>query len=257
MFALVLIVSDFLHANKFRLPADLEAWLAERKNRFPTKARRDAAAEESRLQREANQKNKSKNGTSGKKEGETKLEKQQRKAEKLRLELEKAERKIQDAMLGSKRKRETGDEGDDGVASDSDSDDSSESDSDSKPDTMSSRNQHNQQPKPQLQLECKYYSTGGTCGKKGKCRFIHNPESRNQALRDKQANGGKMTLAQRLVLNDTAKEDLTILKAIKYLKETGALKTLAEPANTQGPADDDEMAGQEQNGYEDNLTYGN
>lgn len=252
---MLLCLSNFGHANQPRLPPDLEAWLAERKNRFPTKARREAAAEEVRRKREADKQNKSKNGISGKRDGETKLEKQQRKAEKLRLELEKAERKIQDAMLGSKRKRETGDEGDDGAASDSGSDDSS--DSDSKPDTMSSRNQQNQQPKPQLQIECKYYSTGGTCGKKGKCRFIHNPESRNQALRDKQANGGKMTLAQRLILNDTAKEDLTILKAIKYLKETGALKTLAEPANSQGSADDDEMGGQEQNGYEDNLTYGN
>ena len=244
-------------ANSPRLPTDLDAWLAERKSRFPTKARREAAAEELRLKREAEQLNKSKNGLSGKKEGETKLEKQQRKAEKLRLELEKAERKIQDAMLGSKRKRETGDEGDDGAPSDDVSNDSSDSESDAKPETMSSRGQQFQQPKPQLQIECKYYSTGGTCGKKGKCRFIHNPESRNQALRDKQANGGKMTLAQRLVLNDTAKEDLTILKAIKYLKETGALKTLADPANTQSTGDDDEMGGQEQNNYEDNLTYGN
>ena len=42
----------------------------------------------------------------------SKLERQHRKAEKLRLELEKAQRKLQEAMSGSKRKRENGDEGD-------------------------------------------------------------------------------------------------------------------------------------------------
>jgi hypothetical protein len=215
------------------MPTDLDAWLAERKARYPTKARREAAEEEARKKREQAQeaKNKNQHEKSAKKEdGETKLERQQRKAEKLRAELEKAERKIQDSMSGSKRKRENGDEGDDdrGQVSDDDSGDSSTSDSESsKPETMSSRNagpmRVPQPPKAQLQRHCKYFSTGGTCGKKGKCRFVHDQEVRNQALRDKEANGGKMTLAQRLILNDTAKDDLTILKSIKYLKEKGLM----------------------------------
>jgi hypothetical protein len=223
------------------LPPDLNAWLAERKSRFPTKARREAAAEELRKRREAGREGKKKqeNNDQVKKEGEgeTKLEKQQRKAEKLRRELEKAERKIQDAVSGvsgSKRKRENGDEGDEDrdQVKKLDSDESSGSDSeDSKPEAQSSRSSGPVRvpppPKAQLQRHCKYFSTGGTCGKKGKCRFVHDQEVRNQALKDKEANGGKMTLAQRLILNDTAKDDLTILKSIKYLKEKGLMKDLA------------------------------
>ncbi|POS83862.1 hypothetical protein EPUL_006288 [Erysiphe pulchra] len=215
-----------------QLPTDLKIWLAERKKRFPTKAVREAAAEQLRLRCEqayAGKYIKVEGEKSTKKnEGETKLEKQQRKAEKLRLELEKAERKIQEEISGSKRKRGNGDEGDAdrGQVSDDDSDSSSSSDSDDKPEKFSSQANGSTRippPKAQLQRHCKYFSTGGTCGKKGKCRFVHDQEVRNQALRDKEANGGKMTLAQRLILNDTAKDDLTILKSIKYLKEKGLM----------------------------------
>lgn len=248
------------------MPTDLEDWLAERRARFPTKARRDAAAEELRQrreqQREARQKAQHEKSIK-KEEGESKLEKQQRKAEKLRLELEKAERKIQESMQGgAKRKRENGDEGDDarGQASEGESDGSSSSESeDSKPEAVSSRHHHPyrmaQTPKAQLQRHCKYFSTGGTCGKKGKCRFVHDQEVRNQALRDKEANGGKMTLAQRLILNDTAKDDLTILKSIKYLKEKGLMP---EQLTGSAPSHDDESTRykSEENGYAENLNYG-
>ena len=244
-----------LLANTDRLPSDLNAWLDERKSRFPTKARRDAAAEELRKRRETGmlqgkkkQQTPQENDQIKKEgEGETKLEKQQRKAEKLRRELEKAERKIQDAVSGSKRKRENGDEGDEehdqvkSESSDSDSDDS-------QPDAMTSRNNGPirvaQPPKAQLQRHCKYFSTGGTCGKKGKCRFVHDQEVRNQALKDKEANGGKMTLAQRLILNDTAKDDLTILKSIKYLKEKGLMRDLAADQSQ------DDSFKNEENGYQ-------
>lgn len=244
------------------LPTDLGAWLAERKNKYPTKARREAAAEELRKRREQGQQNgKAKRENQEKhikkEEGETKLERQQRKAEKLRAELEKAERKIQDSMSGSKRKRDTGDEGDDdrGQASEEDSGDSSDSDSeDSKPETMSNRpapRHMSQPPKAQLQRHCKYFSTGGTCGKKGKCRFVHDQEVRDQALRDKEANGGKMTLAQRLILNDTAKDDLTILKSIKYLKEKGLLSD----SHSAGASANEDGIKSEENGYT-NMDYG-
>jgi len=250
------------------LPTDLDAWLAERRSRFPTKARREAAAEELRQRREqgreARQKNQHSDKSAKKEDGETKLEKQQRKAEKLRLELEKAERKIQESMTGgSKRKRDNGDEGDEdrGQVSEEDSDGSSSSDSDdSKPEAVSSRHHAPyrmvQPPKAQLQRHCKYFSTGGTCGKKGKCRFVHDQEVRNQALRDKEANGGKMTLAQRLILNDTAKDDLTILKSIKYLKEKGLM---SDQLTGSTPRQDDETSVRfksEENGYTDNLNYG-
>lgn len=245
-----------------RLPSDLTAWLADRKSRFPTKARREAAAEELRKRREQGLQGKKKQQQENDQvkketEGETKLEKQQRKAEKLRRELEKAERKIQDAVSGSerKRKRENGDEGDEdrNQVSNQDSGDSSGSDSeDSKPEAMTSRSngpiRMPPPPKAQLQRHCKYFSTGGTCGKKGKCRFVHDQEVRNQALKDKEANGGKMTLAQRLILNDTAKDDLTILKSIKYLKEKGLMGGLAADQSH------DDSIKSEENGYE-NMDY--
>jgi hypothetical protein len=245
----------------YRLPSNLDVWLAERKARFPTKARREAAEEELK-RREQAQDGKSKDHhekSTKKEEGETKLERQQRKAEKLRVELEKAERKIQDSMSGAKRKRENGDEGDDdrGQVSDEDSDSSGSDSESSKPEAMSSRStgpmRVPQLPKAQLQRHCKYFSTGGTCGKKGKCRFVHDQEVRNQALKDKEANGGKMTLAQRLILNDTAKDDLTILKSIKYLKEKGLMADLS--AN--GPKSEDGSQAEtksEENGVS-NLDY--
>lgn len=237
------------------MPSDLNAWLAERKSRFPTKARREAAAEELRKRREAGREGKmmkkEKNEVKQEGEGETKLEKQQRKAEKLRRELEKAERKIQDAVSGSKRKRENGDEGDedrDQVNNQASGESSGSDSEDSKPEAQSSRSNGPVRvpppPKAQLQRHCKYFSTGGTCGKKGKCRFVHDQEVRNQALKDKEANGGKMTLAQRLILNDTAKDDLTILKSIKYLKEKGLMGDLANDPSHDNPVKSEE------NGYE-------
>jgi hypothetical protein len=72
-------------------------------------------------------------------------------------------------------------------------------------------------------------------------------------LRDKEANGGKMTLAQRLILNDTAKDDLTILKSIKYLKEKGLL---ADPTSASASTNDDGTRFKsEENGYT-NIDYG-
>ncbi|KAM0143724.1 hypothetical protein ACHAP3_000984 [Botrytis cinerea] len=248
-----------------QLPADLTAWLAERKSRFPTKARREAAAEELRLKREQNKNHKFKKEPEAKPikkdDGETKLEKQQRKAEKLRLELEKAERKIKQEMSGGKRKRENGDEGDEDRGQVSDDDDSSSNSDSGKPETMTSRNNgftgivHARAPptKAQLQRHCKYYSTGGTCGKKGKCRFVHDLDVRNQALREKELNGGKMTIAQRLILNDTAKDDLTILKSIKYLKEKGLMPENSSAGGA--PAEESETK-TEENDYADAPEYG-
>ncbi|KFY06436.1 hypothetical protein V491_08630, partial [Pseudogymnoascus sp. VKM F-3775] len=77
--------------------------------------------------------------------------------------------------------------------------------------------------KPILQRHCKYFSTGGTCGKKGKCRFVHDQAVRDAAIREKEMNGGVMTLAQRLTQNDREKDELMVLKSIKYLHEKGML----------------------------------
>ncbi len=154
----------------------------------------------------------------------TALEKQQQKAEKLRKQLEKVESSI-------KRKREQQDEGDEmrdvgastSVSSDSQSEDEGPEALPSRPEPASSS-----LPPPPKKADpskhCKYYSTGGTCGKKGKCRFVHDPEVREKALKEREMNGGRMTLQQRLILNDKDQEDLTIIKTLQYLKEKGVMK---------------------------------
>ena len=236
-----------------RLPTDLKDWLAKRKARFPTKARREAAAEEERKRHEEAQKGqKEQEEKKPKTEPETELEKQQRKAEKLRQELEKAERRIQESLSGGgKRKREDGDEGDDHE---------SDSSSSSEPEAASSRLGGPMRVPPpakaQLQRHCKYFSTGGTCGKKGKCRFIHDSDVRNKALRDKEANGGKMTLAHRLILNDTAKDDLTILKALKYLHEKGLMTDGTSPEQPARADQDGEVQHDGLEHYGDESQYG-
>jgi hypothetical protein len=158
------------------------------------------------------------------------LEKQQQKAEKLRKQLEKVESSI-------KRKREQQDEGDEmrNIDLGSSSGDSSDDD---KPEVMSSRQDSNNLPPPPRKADptkhCKYYSTGGNCGKRGKCRFVHDSAVREAALREQERNGGRMTLQQRLILNDKGQEDLTIVQTLKYLHDRGLIKKEMTAAGSKG-----------------------
>lgn len=152
------------------------------------------------------------------------LEREQQKADKLRRELEKVESSL-------KRKREQQDAGDEmrEVGPGSSVSSPSGKSEDDKPETMSTKPDPNANlPPPPKKADptkhCKYYSTGGTCGKKGKCRFVHDPEVREAALKEREMNGGRMTLQQRLALNDKDQEDLTIVKTLAYLKEKGLMK---------------------------------
>jgi hypothetical protein len=194
-------------------------------------------------------------------------------------------------QAGTKRKREDGDDGDEegevspsngagggdlvdqviakatagANAADNDSDTSSsgsseyttdsDSDDDSEPETHTSRLTAPVRvlpsKKPILQRQCKYFSTGGTCGKKGKCRFVHDQAVRDAALKEKEMNGGRMTLGQRLMQNDKEKDDLMVLKSIKYLYEKGLLdEPHAASASYSDIIDVDESMRQ-QNGHED------
>ena len=247
------------------MPADLAAWIEERKKKYPTKARREEKEAELAKRRQANAEQSARDKAKAKQDKEAlasgtvdrKLEKQRLKAEKLRKQLERAEKKVQEAMkAGMKRKRDAGDVGDEdgddikkeegdavdqvianataGASlsdSDSDSDSSEYTDAtdsgDEAPQPFTSkRTAPVQVPPPKktiLQRHCKYFSTGGTCGKKGKCRFIHDESVRAAAMREKEANGGRLTLAQRLTQNDKEKDDLMVLKSIKYLHDKGLL----------------------------------
>ncbi|KAG7109991.1 Protein phosphatase 2C 3 like protein [Verticillium longisporum] len=84
--------------------------------------------------------------------------------------------------------------------------------------------------KADVSKHCKYYATGGTCGKKGKCRFVHDPEVREAAMKEREANNGNLTIQQRLVLNDKDQEDLTVLRSIQYLREKGKSAELSPEA---------------------------
>ncbi|KJZ73051.1 hypothetical protein HIM_07623 [Hirsutella minnesotensis 3608] len=190
-----LIGAETLHIT------DVAAFLAERRKNFPTKARVEAKKAAELARRE-----------------EDKAASLEKEADRLRRQLRKVESSI-------KRKREQGDEGDEMRGS------SAEPSDDEKPEVMSSRSDAAAveaalaAKKADVSRHCKYYSTGGTCGKKGKCRFVHDPEVREAAIKEREANDGRMTIQQRLILNDKEQEDLTILQSIQYLREKGLMES--------------------------------
>ncbi|KAI0022320.1 hypothetical protein F4780DRAFT_788725 [Xylariomycetidae sp. FL0641] len=197
--------------------SDMAAWIAERKANFPTKQRVAAkkADEEKRVASGHDTKQLDSKAPAAK------VDKDQAEADRLRKRLAKVERKLE------KRKRAENDEGDEmrGSVSDS-SDDGSD---DEKPETQpTGKASAPYLPPPPITRadptnHCKYYSTGGTCGKKGKCRFVHDPAVREAALLERNKNGGKMTLKQRLLLNDKDHSDMEVVKAIVQMRTTGRL----------------------------------
>lgn len=215
-----------LHVLTLYSPAtssEIAEWIAERRANFPTKAKAEAKKSAAKAANgDAQKSNDARNAA---------LEKQQQKAEKLRKQLEKVESSI-------KRKREQQDEGDDMRDVEVSSSPSSDSKSDDeKPEVMSARQEPSNPPPPRKAdptKHCKYYSTGGTCGKRGKCRFVHDATVREAALREREMNGGRMTLQQRLILNDKEQEDLTIVQSLKYLQDKGVLRK--PPAQSSGTA---------------------
>lgn len=207
-------------------PTDIAAWVAERKRNFPTKNRVKAklAVEKGGANKDGGAKD----------ERALALEREQQKADKLRKELEKVESSL-------KRKREQQDAGDEmrDVGASSSMSSPSVKSEDEKPEAMSTKPDPNANlPPPPKKADptkhCKYYSTGGTCGKKGKCRFVHDPEVREAALKEREMNGGRMTLQQRLTLNDKDQEDLTIIKTLAYLKEKGLMEKSPNGSATNG-----------------------
>lgn len=193
---------------------DVAEFLAERKKNYPTRARVEARKNAEMAVKEEDE--------------ESALHK---KRDKLRKQLAKVESSI-------KRKRELGDEGDEmRDLSLNDSED------DEKPEVMSSRSPAAPRPPPppakkaDVTRHCKYFSTGGTCGKKSKCRFVHDPQVREAAMKERDANNGRLTIQQRLILNDKEQEDLAILESIQYLREKGMMKK--DPALKEEKADVD------------------
>jgi hypothetical protein len=193
---------------------DMAAWIAERKANFPTRARveeKKAAATAAAAVARAEES----------KPTVTKIDKDQAKIDRLEKKLSKLRGSIE------KRKRAANDEGDEmrgdesPSISDSSDDEEPEVQSSSKPTTAFLP------PPPITRADptnhCKYYSTGGVCGKKGKCRFKHDPAVREAALQERTRNGGRMTLKQRLLLNDKDHDDMDVVKAIVEMRSSGRL----------------------------------
>lgn len=195
---------------------DVASYIAERRKNFPTaaraKAKKDAQVAIAQGDKRA-----------------AALEREEKMAEKLRKQLEKVESSI-------KRKREQQDEGDDMRESSP----PAVSDDDA-PEAISTRAPQGavlaSGKKADVSKHCKYFSTGGTCGKKGKCRFVHDPEVRASAMKEREANNGQLTIQQRLVLNDKDQEDLTVLQSIQYLRQKGMIDDVtAAAAEEKAPA---------------------
>ncbi|KAI0144653.1 hypothetical protein GGR57DRAFT_323559 [Xylariaceae sp. FL1272] len=189
---------------------DLAAWIAERKANFPTKARTEAKKAASAAANETA------------KEPAVKIDKDQAKIDKLERKLSKLKGSIE------KRKRAANDEGDEMRADKSSS--ASDSSDDERPEAQSSKKSQSSTflpPPPITRADpsnhCKYYSTGGTCGKKGKCRFKHDPQVREAALQERTKNGGRMTLKQRLLLNDKEHDDMDLVRAVMDMRTSGRL----------------------------------
>ncbi|CAJ2513483.1 Uu.00g016020.m01.CDS01 [Anthostomella pinea] len=196
--------------------ANMSAYIAERRANYPTKARAQARLQ---AKKDAGPANSGNSAT-------TEVDRDLAEADRLRKKLAKVERKLE------KRKRATNDEGDDMRASSGSSDEDSE---DEKPETMGTGKTSNAfLPPPPISRadptnHCKYYVTGGSCGKKSKCRFVHDPARREIALQARTRNGGKMTLKQRLMLNEAENSEVEVVKAIIELREKGRLEDPENP----------------------------
>ncbi|KAH7026482.1 uncharacterized protein B0I36DRAFT_352332 [Microdochium trichocladiopsis] len=203
-------MQDYLGQEVPNIP-DMTAWIAARKANYPTKARvaEKKASEDAKKAEQA----------AAAKTAAPKVDPMVEKAEKLRRQLERVERKLE------KRKREANDEGDDmRIDDDEDSDTDDEA-----PESMSIRKTPNAPAggnpasRADPTTHCKYYATGGNCGKKDKCRFVHDPAVRASALEERNMNKGRMTLKQRLILNDKDHEDMQVVKAIVQLRADGRM----------------------------------
>ena len=218
-----MLLSDENNTNLQPSPStgeELDAWIAERKANFPHKAKIEAKQASVKAQTAEAKETAEAKVTN---EKDALLIKQEQKAEKLRKQLEKVESSI-------KRKREQQDEGDELRESEELSSPSTISKSDDEQPEVSTTRPVDTAGVPPVARKadqskhCKYYSTGGNCGKRGKCRFVHDPEERQKALKERELNGGRITLKQRLTLDDKEKDDLFIVRSLKYLQDKGAYK---------------------------------
>ena len=192
----------------------MEAWLAERKANYPTKKRiQDKKNAEALKSAQADE---SANNSS------TKVDSDEEKLGKLQAEMSKVEQRLKE-----KRKRSANDEGDEMRTDHAHQDSASIKSEDEAPESLTTHKPASLPPPPIIRADptshCKYYATGGKCGKKDKCRFKHDPAVREAALQEQTRNGGRLTLKQRLMLNDKNMEDRETVEAILSLRSNGRI----------------------------------
>lgn len=189
---------------------NMAAWLAERKANYPTKKHIQEKKKAEAL--------KAAQASSHANDASTKIDSDEEKLGKLQAEMSKVERRLKE-----KRKRSAQDEGDDMRLSDS----VSVKSEDEAPESLTTHKPASLPPPPIVRADpsshCKYYATGGKCGKKDKCRFKHDPAVREAALQEQTRNGGRLTLKQRLMLNDKNMEDRETVEVIISLRSNGRI----------------------------------
>ncbi|KAI5862654.1 hypothetical protein GGS23DRAFT_85800 [Durotheca rogersii] len=211
-------LEELLGADAPSVPdGDIAKWLAARKENFPTRARIAAKKEAGLIPKPEADTNTTKEAVT------VQVDPVEKEADRLRKRLAKLDRKIE------KRKRAPNDEGDDMRSESSDS-----SSDDDQPEALpTNKSSAGFLPSSNARADpsnhCKYYSTGGTCGKKGKCRFVHDPAVREAALQERTRNGGRMTLKQRLLLNDKDQDDMDLIKEIVNMRSNGRLHDPQNP----------------------------
>lgn len=211
---------SFMLTSPCSIPdGDLAKWIAARRENFPTQARIAKKKEAVLVSKPAP------DVIETKEPAPIQVDPVEKEADRLRRRLAKLDRKLE------KRKRAPNDEGDELRSESSD-----EESDDDKPEALpTNQSSTGFLPPPPITRadptnHCKYYSTGGICGKKGKCRFVHDPAVREAALQERTRNGGRMTLKQRLLLNDKEQEDMEVIKTIVEMRVNGRLHDPQNPS---------------------------
>jgi hypothetical protein len=246
--------------SALRTPAEIAAWIAERKRRYPTQAKRDAAKKEADEKRKKFQDEKAarfaameatkrfreqrmaqtdiKPQKKTQEHKETALLAAKLHAEKLRRKALKAQRDLEAAeaalKAGVKATRQPGDVSDDdslGSISDSseseeESESSSDSDNDAPPETASTKTQVPAMPVASSQKKsrlCRDFIRTGKCRRGNRCAFSHDRSKLPDSLKRPEEKPKRKGLYQVMIEQEQEKERKKALSMIISLGKQGLL----------------------------------
>ncbi|KAI5817142.1 hypothetical protein BZA77DRAFT_310922 [Pyronema omphalodes] len=207
-------------------PEEIAAWIAERKKKFPSAARRAEAEKEDAERKER-----------WAKMAEEKKEAELREREK---QLEARERQLKEKEESLKRKREEGDNGND----DRDLEGGEDEDDDGPPEEASAKERtvmrddrkSGEAQQKKKRKACRHWEKTGECGRGDACSFWHDEAKKGKGRDKKEKTQQKpkeevkrVSLYQRLVEREMDSQNETLLQVIKYLVETGILKPEEAP----------------------------